>query len=174
MMADKKSALFKLAGTNGADKYEVGKYQKIAAASLAKENAARKEPHIVVEDTKNGKIVTEHPTKKAAMEHGAAIRRAAGGPIAWVHSVADANKLGLDPRKTGAKLAPRTGGILNLKKQEGEAHLELAKFHKSQGNINEYVQHQVAAERAASAAGMEWDEEKHPRNKDGKFSSKLG
>jgi hypothetical protein len=55
-------------------------------------------PHIVVERHADGTRVTEHPSKQAAHEHGMALRRE-GRDVA-VHSVAFANKFGLDPRKT--------------------------------------------------------------------------
>lgn len=59
-------------------------------------------PHIVVEHLPGGKTrVTDHDTKADAYKAGMMIRRAGG--TSFVHSKADAQKFGLDPRTNPKK-----------------------------------------------------------------------
>lgn len=59
-----------------------------------------KKAHIVVEHHANGtKTVTDHATKKAAMEHGKKLR--ASGKDANVHDKDTSEQFGLDPRYKG-------------------------------------------------------------------------
>jgi hypothetical protein len=52
----------------------------------------------------------------------------------------------------------------------GEAHLRAAEANKAAGNNSAAEKHIEKAEIHAQAAGGEWDEDKHPRDENGKFA----
>jgi hypothetical protein len=71
-----------------------------AAARLTGKVAKPNNPHIVIEHRADGtKHVTDHPTKKAAMDHGKALRNS-GKPVN-VHDEETSKQFGLDPRYKG-------------------------------------------------------------------------
>ena len=78
-----------------------------------------------------------------------------------------------------ATAAAKAGGGVAAHARAGEAHLEAAKAHMEAAKGSPYAAqheavaalHREAAEVHASAAGAGWDEGKHPRDENGKFSS---
>ena len=79
--------------------------------------------YIVIEDTPHGPKVTDHPSKKAAKDHGTSLRRA--GKTAFMHSHEHAQEFGLDPRTKKEAALQKLGGAFDESKH---ARDEAGKF----------------------------------------------
>jgi hypothetical protein len=80
-----------------------------------------------------------------------------------------------------SKVANRASGAVEKKqsagyhtnresKVAGEAHLKAAKAHEALGHEGAARDHRERAAEHAKEAGGDWDESKHPRGPDGKFT----
>jgi hypothetical protein len=75
--------------------------------------------------------------------------------------------------KAAAKIASDASAKASDKaghKEAGEAHLKAAELYERVGANGSASAHKAEAAKHAEAAGGEWDESKHPRGADGKFS----
>jgi len=72
-------------------------------------------PHVVITHNPDGsKTVTDHPTKKAALDHGKALR-SSGKPATFIYSKDNSEQFGLDPRYKG----PTGDAWVEAKKKKG-------------------------------------------------------
>lgn len=69
--------------------------------------------------------------------------------------------------ETGMKMSPRAQQMAHA--QAGIEHLKAADAHRASGG-DEAERHTRLAEHEAAQAGGAWDESKHPRDNDGKFT----
>lgn len=98
-----------------------------------------REKHVVIEGPQAAQVVHEHPTKKAAMEHGKRLR--AEGKIAFVYSERSARQFGLDPRKKKASNVVDLGA-------HRERQQEAAMAAKKSGGFSAGVSHHEVTSRA--------------------------
>jgi hypothetical protein len=143
-----------------------------AAAKAHKEAAQLAEHHADMMPNGRGKDLMKTHKDAAAHHEEKAAKGAINEHFARIVSRGFGNRDAGDASRgarVASEMAENFKGTPRYQKQAGEFHLNAAKLHDAVGNTKEAAAHRDTAAEHAKAAGGEWDEAKHPRDKDGKF-----
>lgn len=112
---------------------------------------------------KQGSAPEDHNSKE--YEHYVARSNASNYSSFALQATSRANRMSKQ-----ATTAKRVVGSKAAHAEAGELHLQAATMHEQLGNHDVARAHKNEAEKHALLAGGEWDEGKHPRDENGKFS----